>query len=97
MEDGKHYAVKVHRADDPKFNQACIEVVETEAKAISKLKHPNIVNIIEYMPKAVVEKSDGTCYEVFCVIVEELALGGELFYYVKNSGYFEERIARYYF
>lgn len=32
-----------------------------------------------------------------CVVVEELAPGGELFFYVKNSGYFSERIARYYF
>ena len=87
-EDGKHYTIKIHRADDPKFNASCIDVVETEAKAISKLKHQHIINIVNYIPKATVEKADGSCYEVFCVIVEELALGGELFFYVKNSGYF---------
>lgn len=32
-----------------------------------------------------------------CVIVEEIADGGELFFYVKNSGAFKEDIARYYF
>ena len=49
------------------------------------------------MPNATVEKANGTKYEVICVIVEELAQGGELFFYVKNSGYFTEKYARYFF
>jgi serine/threonine protein kinase len=96
-EDGKLYAIKIHKKGDPKFTPGCLEVVESEAKAISKLKHPNIVNIVDYMPEAVVEREHGAPYEVMCVIVEELAAGGELFYYVKNSGYFEEKYARYFF
>ena len=94
-EDGNYYAVKIHRADTA--DQSTLEIVGQEAKAVSMLKHPNIVNIVEYLPKAVVEKSNGTSYEVKCVIIDELAEGGELFYYVKNSGHFEERFARYFF
>jgi serine/threonine protein kinase len=93
----KLYAIKVHKASDPNFNQKCVEVVETEAYAISKLNHKNIVNIVEYIPTAKVEKEDGTSYDVVCVIVEECAAGGELFFYVKNSGYFKEKFARYFF
>ena len=42
-----------------------------------------------------VEKQNGQKYEVVCVIVNELAQGGELFYFVKNSGHFAEHHARY--
>jgi serine/threonine protein kinase len=97
-DDHKHYAIKIHKVNDPKFDKSCVEIIETEVKAMSKLNHPNIVNIVEYIPKAKVEKIDkGTGYDVACVIVEEVATGGELFYYVKNSGYFQERFARHYF
>ncbi len=61
------------------------------------LRHSNIVNIINYIPEAYVEKSSGKKYPVLCVIVEELAQGGELFYYVKNSGHFSEKMSRYFF
>lgn len=36
-------------------------------------------------------------YDVKCVVVEELATGGELFYYVLNSGAFSQKVAIYYF
>ena len=85
---GTQYAIKIHKADDPKFNASCVDVVENEAKAIMKMRSPGIVNIVDYIPQAKVVKKDGSTYDVFCVIVEELASGGELFYYVKNSGYF---------
>ena len=53
--------------------------------------------MIEFIPHATVKKSNGSEYNVICVIVEELAQGGELFFYVKNSGYFKESYARYFF
>ena len=93
----KHYAIKIHKADDPKFNQTCVSVVENEARAMLKLKFPGVVNIHDYIPIAKVKKANGDSYDVCCVIVEELANGGELFYYVKNSGFFSESQARYYF
>ena len=49
-ETGIRYEVKVHRADDPNFDSSSVAVVETEARAISKLNHPNIVNIVNYIP-----------------------------------------------
>jgi len=93
----KQYAIKIHRADDPKFNQSCVNVVENEATAMLKLRIQGVVNIHDYIPMASVKKANGSSYDVFCVIVEELAEGGELFYYVKNSGYFSEHQARFYF
>lgn len=55
------------------------------------------MNIVDYIPGAIVERKSGGTYPVACVVVEELATGGELFFYVKNSGYFQERFARHYF
>lgn len=53
--------------------------------------------MVEFIPQAIVKKADGREYPVICVIVEELAIGGELFFYVKNTGYFKEHFARYFF
>jgi len=64
---------------------------------LSKISHPRIVNIVDYHPRHIVLKPDGSTYDVVCVIVSELAKGGELFFYVKNSGAFSERHARYLF
>ena len=72
-------------------------MVETEAKAISKLSHKHIVNIVDYIPKSVYERDDGRKQDIVCVIVNELCTGGELFYYVQNSGPFSETYARYFF
>lgn len=55
----------------------------------------HIVNIVDYIPRAVVTKADGSTYDVVCVIVNEVAQGGELFFYVKNSGPFQEKYARF--
>jgi hypothetical protein len=52
--------------------------------------------MFDYLDEAVVEKPDGSKYKVVCVIVEELAQCGELFYFIVNSGHFEEPIARYF-
>ena len=63
---------------------------------MSKLNHPNIVNLIEYSKEAFVEKSNGTKYPVICIGLE-LAAGGELFDYVALGGAFSEKVCRFYF
>jgi serine/threonine protein kinase len=72
-------------------------VVENDALAMSKLKHPNIVAIEDYIPKSTVERSSGKTYNILCVHVMEYAENGELFYFIKNTGYFTESMARYFF
>ena len=63
---------------------------------MSKLSHPNIVNLVEYSKEAFVEKTDGTKYPVICIALE-LATGGELFDFVALTGRFNEGTARFYF
>ena len=70
---GVQYAIKIHKIDNPNFNQKCVDVIETEAKEVSKLDHPGIVNIKDYIARGVVKKENGDEYEVVCVIVNELA------------------------
>jgi serine/threonine protein kinase len=92
----KYFALKVHKGDGS-FTQAMVDVVQTEARAIRDLNHPGIVNLVDFIPMATVKKADGSENPVVCVIVEELATGGELFFFVKNTGFFKEHFARYFF
>ncbi|CDW89341.1 protein kinase domain containing protein [Stylonychia lemnae] len=90
-------AIKIHKLDNPELDQERVNVIQNEAKLLSTIQHERIVNIIDYFPRQVVQKTDGTQYEVVCVIISEIADGGELFFYVKNSGAFKERHARHLF
>jgi len=93
-EDNKYYAIKIHRADS---SQELLDVIRTEVHAVTSLNHPNIISIFEFKESAIVERKEGKPYAVKCVIVDELADGGELFFYVKNTGHFMEDYARYFF
>ncbi|CDW85970.1 protein kinase domain containing protein [Stylonychia lemnae] len=95
--DQTEVAIKIHKLDHPDLNQEKVIIIQNEAKLLARIEHKRIVNIVEYYTKQVVEKSDGFKYDVVCVIVNELAKGGELYYYIKNSGAFLEREARYLF
>ena len=68
----------------------------TEVETMSKLNHPNIVNIYEFTKDAIVEKENGSKVPAVCIALE-LAEGGELYDYVAHSGAFNERTCRFYF
>ena len=73
------------------------KLVLTEVNAMSKFKHPNVLDQIEtgtakYEKLAKPNKSRMVDY-----IVLELAKGGEVFDFIANSGKFSERVARYFF
>jgi serine/threonine protein kinase len=77
---------------DAKF----LELVMTEVHTMTKLSHPNIVNLIEYNREGIIERSNGQKESVIYIVLE-LATGGELFDYVATTGRFSEPIARFYF
>lgn len=93
---GALYAVKILKKGNPNLDSKFLELVMTEVETMSKLSHPNIVNLVEYSKEAFVEKSDGTKYPVICIALE-LATGGELFDFVALTGRYSENIARFYF
>ena len=97
-ENGQYYAIKIHKpTGDKAYDKQVVQIVETEAMAIIHLNHANIINIVNYYPQSVVVKEDGTKQDVNCIIVEELASGGEMFYFLQNTGKFEDKLCRYFF
>lgn len=58
-QDNTYYAIKVHRKDDARFNSDTRAIIMNEVKTIVKLKHQNIVNIIEFIDEAKVKKENG--------------------------------------
>ena len=67
-----------------------------EVETMSKLNHPNIVNIYEFTKDAIVEKENGSKVSAICIALE-LAEGGELYDHVAHGGAFNERTSRFYF
>jgi serine/threonine protein kinase len=97
VDTGDFVAIKIHKTDTPEFSSEIRQIVTNEVRTIMKLQHDNIVQVKDYMDDEVVEKPNGSSYNVSCVVVQEICDGGELFYYVLNSGYFSPQMARYLF
>lgn len=96
LDTGNKSAIKILKKQDPRVDANFLNLLMTEVETMSKLSHPNIVNMYEYSKDAFVEKDNGTKYPVVCIALE-LAEGGELFDYVALGGAFSERTCRYYF
>jgi serine/threonine protein kinase len=90
-ETGRKVAIKIMN-DNMDANMK--QLVMTEVKAMDQLKNKHVINQIEY-GSGTYKKADKE--REVSYIVLELALGGELFDFVANSGRFEEPLARYYF
>ena len=89
---GRKVAIKIINSD---LNPKMKEYIMNEAYAMSKLKHGNVIELIE-IGSAVYEKSNGNNRTV-SYIVMECALRGELFDFIANSHNFSEVEARYFF
>jgi serine/threonine protein kinase len=90
-ETGRKVAIKIMNDNiDPNLKQ----LVMTEVKAMDQLKHKYVINQVEYGTG--VYKKPNKEREVSYIVLE-LAIGGELFDYIANSGRFEEPLARYFF
>lgn len=73
-EDGRHYVIK--QVDLAKLNKKERQQSLNEAKLLSSLRHPNVIN---YVDSFLARKSDHLC------IVMEFADGGDLSHKVKNA------------
>jgi len=73
-----------------------VDLINNEAEIHSKLKHENIIELIDYNDQAVEQRNSGKEREVYFLALE-LARGGELFDYIAQTGTFSEPVARYYF
>jgi serine/threonine protein kinase len=96
LDNGTRYAIKIMKKQDATDDALFLNLLKTEVETISKLSHPNTVNMLEYSEDIDVEKENGSKVPVFCMVLE-LAEGGELFDYVFHGGAFNERTCRFYF
>lgn len=92
----QYFAVKILKKGNPNLDAKFLELVMTEVQTMSTLKHPNIVNLIEYSEEGVIVRSNGSKEQVIYIVLE-LATGGELFDYVALTGRFSEAVSRFYF
>ena len=81
---------------NPNLDHKFLELVMTEVKTLLELKHPNILNLVEYSKDGVVHHPNGKQEKVIYIVLE-LAKGGELFDYIAVGGRFSEAVARFYF
>jgi len=88
---GTRYAVKILHQDE-QFQ----ELVETEVDTLTKVKHPNIVNLVEVGEGQQTNSKKGQSKNVKYIVLE-LVGGGELFDLVALGGRLEEKYARFYF
>ena len=89
---GKKVAIKIMNSD---LDQKLKELIMVEVQAMSKLKHQNVVEQIEFNT-SLYEKTNGNNKMVSYIVLEN-AQGGELFDFIANSGSFTEAEARYFF
>ncbi|PVH20363.1 hypothetical protein CXQ85_002150 [Candidozyma haemuli] len=80
-ESGRHVAIKVLRKYQ--MDNAQKQAVLKEVIIMRQLKHPNIVNFIEFIES-----------EPYYYIVQELVGGGEIFTAIVNYTYLSENLAR---
>lgn len=92
--ENKYYAAKIIR--NKVHVNSNIKALKNEISILTKLSHPNILNIKEYNEDGVYTKKNLKTYKTKYVILD-LANSGELFGYVAYVGQFDEKLARYYF
>jgi len=88
---GTRYAIKILHQDE-QFQ----ELVETEVDTLKKVKHPNIVNLVEVGEGQQTNSKKNASKQVRYIVLE-LVGGGELFDLVALGGRLEEKFARFYF
>lgn len=96
-ETGKLYALKIlnFRKIQPKRLKSCMAAFRAEIKALSQIKHKNIVGYVEYKQRGTYLTKKGRRKEVHYIITE-LASNGEIFEIIQKDGPFSENCCRFY-
>lgn len=91
------FAIKIlQKAAEDSPDYQLFKLAFTEAEAMSKMDHPNIVKLYEFNENSLLTKLNGKQRSV-AYLAFELVTCGELFDYVALSGPFSEKLARYFF
>lgn len=95
ISDGKEFALKFINSANMGPRQW--EMLEREVTAMEKLKHPNILNLLQFDMKVPYPRLRDKGFLEMPLLVLELSGGGELFDFLMETGPLEEDIARTYF
>ena len=94
-EDNKEVALKIFKLDNPINDAQALKTLKQEVEIYSKLKHPFMVELIDFKENATYTKLDGTSKQVAYMVLE-FCDNGELFDYVALKA-FSEPHCRFYF
>lgn len=89
----QYFAIKTIRHSHPKLD---VKTVKSEIETLTSLKHPNIVNLIDYYESVDYIKKNETSYKVVAIVLEFVP-NGNLLEYLTCLGKFREEVARAYF
>ena len=95
ISDGKEFALKFINTKNMTPRQW--EMLDREIKAMEKLSHPNILNLVQYDMAVAYPRLRDKGFVQMPLLVLELSGGGELFDFLMETGALEENIARTYF
>jgi len=91
------YAFKyIKLTECPKENAKYQGLITTEANAMAKIEHPNILRLVDHSTRSLMLKQGGKNVPV-AYLVFELMTNGELIGYIQLTGRLSESIARFYF
>ena len=88
------YALKIPSEDTS--HREFSKLSKNEKKIMRKLRHSNVLRMIEFNQKALIKEGSNTL-STLPTLVYEIASNGELYSYIKLGGGFPEDIALYYF
>lgn len=80
----------------PDHEEAMTSIVKNEIEIMTSISHKSIVNLLSYSLSDLLVKPNGDSKEVYYLALE-LAVGGELFDFLSETGAFSEELTRYYF
>jgi len=79
-----------------KHIQQQVTEVQKELTILKGIKHPNILNLLDFSQEQIYETNEGETIKTYCSVLE-LCDGGELFDILYYTGQFSEKLARTFF
>ena len=91
------YAAKILRNQSEQLTNRFREIMQNELQHLSRIAHPNIVNLVNANESGVYVRKNGKGMFNCMYMVMELCPNGELFDILYNTGKLSEPITRFYF
>ncbi len=94
--DGTRCAIKYHLLKTLPAHHDCLELVNNEVKALSRLSHPHVLKLHQYSNAGCMTRASGEKVPIQYLVLDLLE-GGSLHDFISITGKLPEELARYYF